>query len=273
MTVIVSRPAIGLAAFVALGLSTPSALAASECVDAANAAQTLRRDGRLLEARAAAATCAAEACPAVVRDECAKVAASLETKIPSVVTRVTDEAGADVLGATARLDGRPIPLDGRSRELDPGGHVIEVEPGGGRPAQTLRFLLAEGEQRRAVTVTVAGGARAAKPDPPPPPRPRPEGPSRAVPIALFATSGGLLATGIVFHVLGATREHDLSGSCSPRCAPDDVDVVRTRYWLAGGLYAGAGAVAAAGGVLWLVGGSDKAAIAPGPGGLVVRGRF
>lgn len=188
------------------------------CVAAHVAAQREQRAGKLLAARASARNCAKPECPAVIVEECTAMFAAASKALPSVVFRVKDARGADVVNAKV-FDGEVLiaeRLDGKSIEVDPGEHRFRVERDGASP-MTQTVLVREGESLR----TVAFGDELAP-----------------------ATSGGGAGVSPAFWVLGATglvglglfaglgggglakRGELVDAACAPRCDSGEVDAVR-----------------------------------------------
>lgn len=223
---------LGLIAVVAI----PQAARATdkgECVAEHERGQLLRNAGKLLEARAAFVRCATSSCPAPVRKDCAEWQQELMPSIPSVVLAATGEQGRELLDVRASVDGAPWldRLDARAHELDPGQHTFRLETADGRVKEET-LTLHEGEKDRRVSVSFAPAA---------PPAPAPELPptvvatSRPVPLASFVAGGiGIVALGgfAGFGLAGHAKENDLRASCSPRCAPDQVNQARTDYLVA-----------------------------------------
>lgn len=128
----------------------------SQCISANEDSLTLRKDGKLLDARRALAACAATACPEAIQRACRGRMTDLNNGIPSVVFEVKDTAGADLVDARVSVDGQataPVPLT--AMELDPGPHVFRF----GAPGQAAvesSIVLREGEKDHRVTVVFLG---------------------------------------------------------------------------------------------------------------------
>jgi hypothetical protein len=195
------------------------------CIDAHAAGQVERDASRLLEARERFKTCAAEACPAMIRKDCAELGAALSPLVPSIVLVAQDAHGAALAGAHARVDDqRALPaLDSSPIELDPGVHRIEVALPDGR-RQTLDFSLNEGEKSRRVVATFAL-AKPAK---------TASSSSSRNGLAYVIGGVGLLALGTAgaFAWDGSRKQAELE-TCAPRCTNlAEVQAMRRSYLIA-----------------------------------------
>ena len=232
-------------------------------------AQTLVAADRFREARALLQQCVNAQCGGDVRRRCAVELQQLNQVTPSVVVRVEDERGNDLVDVEVRLGGETLAtsLDGMAIPVDPGVHSFELRRPGFEPVTTT-LTIARGEKFRSLDVRLGPGSA--------------DGSS--------ASDGGLstaqLASGLSLVSVGAagivgfawlgtkarSQERDLT-ECSPRCSEGRVDRVRKRYVLAN-VSLGAG-VLALGGATWLFlsgldfgGGNDASGIDVGllPGG-------
>jgi hypothetical protein len=200
-------------ALVSLAPSRAQATEVHQCVQAAEIGQRLRDKEMLKAARGEFITCASDACPAVVRQECVRVLAQ------------------------ERLDGRRL-------EIDPGQHTLRFERGDragvGRSAPIdKQILVREGEKNRFVDVVLDDGDKAA-----PPEAPRAAGKPFPLLGAVFA--GVAVLGGVGFAYFAATGQSDvdhLRTTCAPRCAQGDVDSAKTKILVAN-VSLGLGVVAA-----------------------------
>jgi hypothetical protein len=212
------------------------------CVDDSDQGQLLRDQGKLLAAEQRFIACMASQCPAIVRDACAGWLDETRRRIPSLVLRVRDAAGRDVLPDAVRVDGRDRPdlVSGRSVSLDPGPHEVTVVVAGQSHARQL--VLREGERDRAVEVTL--------PAPPPPPPPPASGRSVSPWVVVLGGAGvALLGTSVGLGLDTRARADRLRDSCGPHCPDRDVDPLRRELWF--GEAALAGAALCLGGATWL----------------------
>jgi hypothetical protein len=239
------RAAPALAVLAVLG--GPAIARADEtdaCIQASDEGQVLRDKGKLLAARARFLACSRDACPRLVRADCAGWLADVDARTPSVVVSAEDPAGADAADVRVTMDGAPFlaRLDGRAIPVDPGEHRFRFERAGSAAVEETA-ILREGERRRTLVVRFRAVDEA-----------RPSaGPGGAV-IAAIVLGGAALAGGGIFAYLGATAESErnaLRTSCAPGCKPAQVDAVRYRE-IAANVALGAGLAAAATAVVLLV---------------------
>lgn len=205
------------------------------CIAAAETGQDLRVEGKLGAARERFLECSSPACPPAVRVDCARFLEEVEKNLPSIVISAVDSKGADLVDAHAFLDDAPTPLDGKAVNVDPGKHVVRIDPKSG-PALRTEIVVSEGEKNRKVQVLFP-----AKPAPPATPALEPARPS----IAAYVIGGAGLALvgGSVYLGLAARRDiSDLRSSCAPYCSAEDVRAPK-RALLFADIGVGLGAVA------------------------------
>jgi hypothetical protein len=265
-----------------------------ECIAESMDAQTLRRAGKLLDARAKSLACAREACPDIVRSHCAHWLTEIVDEIPSLVVRAQTPDGQDILEATLTIDGVPGKLDGRPVDVDPGEHVVAVEAAG-RHRKQARVLLAAGERARVVTLVLAELSPAVETAPIPRRQseaaPRDAVAARPVPVGVWVL-GGVSATAFgaaAFFAIQAQHQYDLvtapaPAGCSPHCTPQQTATGRG-YTLATYASLGVGVVAGGAALLWALlpreakksSATDRwrfgALVMPGAGMAIVEGRF
>jgi hypothetical protein len=236
----------------------------AQCIRTAEAAQTERLDGPLLDARRDALSCARDVCPAPVRADCRGWLDALEASIPSVVVRADDGEGRPRADVRVTVDGVVVAavLDGRPIDINPGMHRFQFEaPGATAVEQTL--LVTVGEKNRPIAVKLARPVEVeAQAE-----RPR-------VPLALRLSLFGVGLAGVTtFAALGIPAHFDAESdrtSCAPNCPQSEVDSLRTRL-IVGDVGLAVGILGAAAGTwltFWPPGHAvASAAIAPIPGGL------
>ena len=211
-------------------LTTTGALADDNtCIQSYEQTQTLRRAGKLREARAEAAKCAAETCPAVLAKDCTKWLSEIDQSIPTVVFEVKSASGEELTNVRVLEDGNVLAekLDGKSVTLDVGPHTFRFESteGKGLPNEQ-KMVIHEGDKNRKISVTLASPA-SVKSTPA-------EKPERPIPIATYVFGGAAivsLGVGTVFALGGASKESDLD-ACRPACSADAVNDASTSYAVA-----------------------------------------
>jgi hypothetical protein len=211
---------LGLVGLASVGFSRVAPAADAACFDSYEQAQRLRKDGKLVDARAQAAICAADGCPAMLKKDCKQWVAEIAKSIPTVTFRPTDEHGQDVVVAAVYVDDRKVAdsIDGRPVPLDPGPHRFRFESGDRKTEVTVD--VAAGESNRAITATL---------EPSPPPAPPPSA-SRRIPrvsLVLGSVAGVGLVSFVSFAVAGRVQQ-----GCSPVCQPGQISAMRTEYAIA-----------------------------------------
>jgi hypothetical protein len=219
------------------------------CVAAASDAQDLRAAGKLRDARASLLACSKRSCNAVVRSDCEKWLKEIDEQTPSLIVRVVDVRGKDVLGVQVTIDETPIDLDGTPVPLDPGQRVIRARTRSGDVVEQ-KTLIALGEKARVVEVhfSVAleqdGTRRNEKPakaadgkrddDKSPAPKKREEG-SVVLPIVLTGIGVAALGTFGYFEIAGQSAYADLENGCyrTRSCTQAEVDPVKQQFLTAG----------------------------------------
>jgi hypothetical protein len=213
-------------ALLALPRQAAAADRVQECIGEHVEAQLLRKQGRLVEARARLLECAQTTCPALVRDECAVLGREVEAALPSVVLGAVDADGQPTSEPMVSIDGswELVPLDGGSLRLDPGEHRLRFQ----HPDGTLRdveLVLAESEHDRRVvadfrSTPASGGARG----------------ERRWPSSVLLVSAGVATAALgsftYFALSGRSVQDDLE-QCKPNCENRaDIDRMRSRYLIA-----------------------------------------
>jgi hypothetical protein len=168
------RPGAWLAVTAVVLASAPARAESTkvQCIQANTNAQTLRREGKLAEARAQLRACSESKCPSLVSADCIKRLDELETAQPTVIFDVFDTSGHEVNDVSVTIDGHQVAakLGGASLPVDLGEHEVTftVE---GRPPVTQKLTFREGEKGRHVRITLesAPGAASAEPAEAPPP--------------------------------------------------------------------------------------------------------
>jgi hypothetical protein len=218
------------------------------CASAYEQGQLLRRDGKLVLARAQLAICQ-QACPAELVSDCQRWTGEIDATSPSVILEARDKNGHRLSDVRVTLDGKPFVerLDGAAAMVDPGRHTFRFEIGGAAAREETLDLRA-GEKARLVSL-VFPDVIAPPPPPPaiqPPALPRREPPPGAAPgvppaTYVLAAAGVVgLGAGATLGIKGHVERSELESECAPYCKRADVDAIR-REWVIGGIAAAAGA--------------------------------
>lgn len=232
-------PACVAVAAALLCTSTPANADKAACIASAERAQPLRKSGQLKQARDELTKCAADECPAVVRDDCARWLQEVDSAIPTIVIGAVDGDGHDLVDIRVSVDGvdEAQTLDGRPIALNPGQHMLRCESSGS-PAVEQEIVVITGEKNRAVRVQIGKtpvpqalpAPTVVAPTPPAAVAPFPASSSRMSAGVYFAGATGLVALAVsgVSYGIGVSSYLSLSGSCKPHCAPSDVEALRTQ---------------------------------------------
>ena len=223
------------------------------CIAANDTGQSLRRAGRLHEAREQFALCGSASCPLLVRDDCAQRLTEIDRVTPSLIFEAGDGAGAALVAVSVTLDGRRVAdkLDGAPIQVDPGEHHVVFETDG-VPSVEKTVVVHEGDRGVHVHVVLAQAVTPVAPTAPPSAEVFPQ---RTVAIA----TGGAGVVGLVLgSVLGLTSkskyDHALQTECGNNpnaCSPQGIQdgqsahgqaTASTVAFVAGGALLGAGAV-------------------------------
>jgi hypothetical protein len=217
-----------------------------ECASASEQGQVLRDRGELRAARALLVKCAAEACPGVVRKDCAEWLDGVDRKMPTITPRARDEAGRDQIDVRLTADGELLAtsLDGRAIPIDPGPRRLRFERPGSPPVEE-QIIVREGEKNRPIDV-VFGPAKSASPAKPEPPSAPPDsGGGFRIPTASWILGGVAVAGAASFTFFGLRAKGDVDEmriSCAPVCDAARVDAAK-RDALIANISLGAGAAA------------------------------
>jgi hypothetical protein len=282
-----------------LGIPAPCEAAdptTSDCLAANESSIALRNDHKLRAARAQLLVCAARSCPADVRKECVRRVTEVNAAMPTVVFEAKDGSGNDLTAVRVLMDGEPLAerIEGMALSIDPGEHEFTFEAAG-QASVRKRFVIREGEKDRRERIVITAPPPAIDATPAAP-APAPTQGSGAAPAAGGSGLGGqrvaalvVGGVGVLGVVLGSafglqaiSKRDSAAQACPERCAdPSGVSMwhdagtagnVSTAAFVLGG------AALAGAAVLWLTGrpsGPENraAAIAVGPGGVTVRGRW
>jgi hypothetical protein len=197
------------------------------CAAAYEETQVAMRRSHLVRARESLQTCLDEACPTVLRLDCAGWLKEVEARTPSVVIECTAD-GVSVRDVRLFVDGelRASGIDGKAMELDPGNHVFRIEAPNAPPV-SLNTIVREGEKLKVVRIELPskkesvfrrGGeltpAQSA-------PAKEAMTPRRPVPWTVYATAG----------ISGSADKRDLE-PCKPECSAAQLSDVRAQFIVA-----------------------------------------
>jgi hypothetical protein len=221
---------VALAAFA--GSLHEAHAADKDCMVAASSGQQARDEGRLMEARARFQVCAQTECPAPIPAYCRDWLADVARKLPTLVLRAVDSDNHDLPDANVVVDERPVTVDGRAIEIDPGRHRVRMSGPGMQPFET-EFVAAQGEQDRVLVGRLVPASRPVLPRPPP--RLEHTAPPRSIPTA-SKLAWGVGALGLVSFSIFGTKARldydDYRASCGERCAASARDSVATSVTIA-----------------------------------------
>lgn len=239
----------------------------AQCISANEDSLTLRKEGKLVEARRALAACAAPVCPEAIQRACRGRMPDFNEAVPTVVLEVKDSRGRDMVDVKVSVDGQPmVTVSLTAMSLDPGAHVFRFEAPGQAVVEST-VVVHEGQKDQPVMVVFR-----IKPDAASVPGPESSAgepaaaavfgpltrPGSAQRAAGWIVGGLGIATMAAGGILGlvAKSSYDSAGGCRPGnvCTRPGFDK-RYAAWQLGnvatGVFAGGAAVTAAGGVIWL----------------------
>lgn len=127
------------------------------CLAESERGQEVRAEGKLREAARLFASCQADACPRIVRLDCARWREEVTALQPTVVLEAKDPDGTDLSDVTVTVDGEVVAeqLDGKAIVVDPGAHTFQFTAADREPIST-REIVREGEKARLVAVRFPG---------------------------------------------------------------------------------------------------------------------
>jgi hypothetical protein len=200
--------------------------ALSACIAANEGSIQRRNEHKLLDARAQALQCAADTCPAVMRDACKRRVEQVNAALPTIVFDVKDATGADV-AAKVSMDGHPLDTAlGAAIVADPGEHKFVFEAAGQPPVEKS-FILREGEKDRHEPIVVGSastpsGATPASTGAPPEGSPLPRPPdagagSWSTQKTLALVAGGVGVAGIAVGSVFGLMAHSSWNSAQTEC--------------------------------------------------------
>jgi hypothetical protein len=228
------------------------------CFDASEKAQKLKNEKKLTDARAQFIICAREICPSVVRVECARALAEVESSTSTVVIRARDAGGKDIIDVKVYVDGNLLlpRLQGTAVTVDPGAHKFRYEFPNGKTVEE-DVLIAEGEKDRVLRIEAKGEGAAVVDNgghggETPKETTTGGGPG---PVPWIIGGVGLAALGVFvgLQIDAQGTYSNLKDTCgvTGTCDKGKVDALGTEFGVSG-VFLGVGAVALVASVTWLV---------------------
>ncbi len=277
------RISVCVAGVLACGVLAAQPKSGRECAQLHEKAHSLRKDGKLIEAREMFTKCTLSVCPGIIRTECTKASELLASSVPSIVL-VVKRGDVEVDEAEVLIDDVPLEggLDGRAKELNPGRHTVKVTvPNAAGVEKTI--LLRENEKQRRIELVVEEAKTAPVADPVLDTEPIRSGPP-TISWVLFGVGVAGLASAAYFGFSGLAKEDEVE-SCNVGCDPDAADDIKSSYYTPADISLVIGlASIGVGGYLWYADSnksrSDEQArigvgfgARPGGGHAVLHGRF
>lgn len=231
---------LGAVALAGLVFSLPArADERQACVDAADTGQTLRDQGKLVEARESFVSCARDVCPKIVASQCATWLSDVNREVATVTFRATDGSGKELILVQVSVDGtlRLPSLDGRAMRMNPGVHTLRFSHAGSADVEK-EVVIHAGEKVRLIEVTIGPRSPA---EPGASATVSPSGTQTAAqggfrfPAFAVASFGVGAASFVAMGVLVGTTASDvnhLRATCAGSCNPSDVSSANTRIALA-----------------------------------------
>jgi hypothetical protein len=217
------------------------------CVAQLDKAQSLQSSHKLVEARETYLACSTDACPDLVREDCAKTLASLDGTMPSAVFSAQAESG-EVTDVRVLVDGHLVSekIDGKALVLNPGEHTARFIKVGRLPVE-VSFVAREGEKNHSVLASFG--------TPPKPETAKKLEGGKHVPILPIILGGvGLAAVGggFAFRLSADADARDLRDSCAPACSGSSRDSLSNKLVMSNVSFVAGGVLLAASAIAWIV---------------------
>jgi hypothetical protein len=182
------------------------------CLEAHGQGQDEKEQGHITLARGYFATCAQPTCPALVKDDCARLLDEVGRVQPSISFSARDAGGSDLPDTSVFVDGVLVisRLDGIWHDIDPGMHVVRFEQAGRRQEQNI--IVAAGEKGRVIVGVFDG------PQPTAPVRTLPVRARRVGPALAIGASAALVVAGGTLLGVGLARVPDKCSLAKHECA-------------------------------------------------------
>ncbi|HTU63152.1 MAG TPA: hypothetical protein VMF89_32050 [Polyangiales bacterium] len=219
------------------------------CLEAHGQGQDEMAQGHITIARSHFSNCAQLTCPALVKDDCARLLDEAERSLPSVSFSARDARGVDLPDTRVFVDGELLlsRLDGIWHSVDPGMHVVRFEHGDQRQEQEI--IVAAGEKGRLIVGAFAASRLTA------PIKAERRG-GRVGPGLALGASAALAVTGGALAIVGLTGVPDSCSLTKHECAAPPGDPAfrqasrAVRLSNAGWAVGGVGLAALAGSLIW-----------------------
>jgi hypothetical protein len=216
--------------FAQTAMQTDAAATRAACVTAYESMQTAMKRSSLATAREHARVCLDDACSPALRTDCATWLTEIDKKQASFVVRYRDAKGTSRADVVVFVDGKRVAtsLDGRGILVDPGPHLVRIEPSGDKPMEEPH-VFNEGAKLSSVDFSRTPSAeplliRTIKP----------AEASRPIPLSTWV-AGGIGAAAalsfVTFAIWGKTGQNRLD-QCRPNCSEPDVSRVHDHYLIA-----------------------------------------
>jgi len=214
-----------VAIVLALAASDPRVAHADQvqtCIQADADAQRMRAQAHPVEALAATKTCASDARPRLIREECARWANEIAATIPRIRLLAIDAEGRPPARVSAVIDGvaQADFATGKPLSMDPGTHVVRLESEGLNPVEQV-VEVSTTDRDRVLTLRFDGpSAPLAAFQPVPNERASRGEPSSFYVFGILAGAGLLAFAGL--GTAGVVEFESMKGSCGSNCNPGRV---------------------------------------------------
>lgn len=221
----------------ALAAGDDAVIVAEQCAKDAEQGQRARDTGKLIEAKEKLVRCSADACPPVVRKDCARWVTEVSERLPTVVIAAR---GMGRQKEAVDLPRAEIVIDGSARALDRQGVEVPIDPGAhtlrasfkGYETKTENVVVNEREKGRrlVITLTAEEDATADRRSSRPVDQRSVRVAPHPVPVASWVLGGvGVVGIGgfAALWTVGMSEVSSLRESCAPYCSDAAIDDART----------------------------------------------
>jgi hypothetical protein len=242
-----------------------------QCAAAYEAAQEMRSQTKLREARNNLLVCAQAVCPGFIKKDCSKWLSEVETALPTVVLSAR-AGGKDLTDVNVKIDGDELAdgLDGKAVPVDPGSHTFTFESAE-HGTKEMTYVVKEGQKSQSIEIEFspeAGsdpgggdtGGSLSTDDP---------GDTKTIAYILFGVGAVGIGGFAYFGLTANSEKDDLACADTKSCTDDDLSPIRQKYLFAD-ISLGVGIVSLAVGTYLLVTSGNKSAPAPSEESASVR---